>query len=120
MIVLKIDKVTGKAVKSFESVKDAAIDAQLRREQMTRHLKNRNIAPGLFYYRYGEDYDPLESFEGRQNRPVAVTDIDTGETVYFGCIKEVAEEYVIHKATVSVAIKRGSLVLSQYRMRWAR
>ena len=120
MRVLKIDKVSGGIVRSFETVKDAAADAGIRREQMSRHLKGKRLSPGMFYYRYADDYDPCETFEGRPNRPIAVTDTYTGETAYYGSASDVARKYIVTLSNVSYAIRHDNLVLGQYKMKWAR
>lgn len=119
--VLKANKITRQVEEAYPSIVSAAMSAGMRSKRMDDLCRKRNLPKGMSYYRYAEDFDPNESFEGKRNRPVVLLDTVSGERLWFGDRADCGERMGWSENRVSSSISSGSrsLLGGQYLARYA-
>lgn len=70
--VLEVDKITGAVVGEYRSACEADDSRGVQRTTTAHQCSARAIPKGRVCWRYADEYDACESYEGRKNRPVAV------------------------------------------------
>ena len=118
--VFRINKLTRDIEGVYPSVTSAARSAGMRGKRMDDLCRKRNLPPGTFYYRFADDFDRDESFEGKRNRPVVLVDASTGFKLWFADRAECAKTMGWSAARVSSSISSGqsSLLGGQYVARY--
>lgn len=91
--IVVADKVTMEVVGEYSTARDCASDTGMNDAVIIEIAKKRRVSRGPFIYRFAEDFDPNESFDGKYNRPVRVTDCETGESMGFHEISEADAHY---------------------------
>ena len=89
--VLKIHKITRQPIAIYKSASEAAKDAGIRDKRMRLMCNNKTLIPGVFYYRYIDDFNPNENFAGKQNCPVVLLDVVNGQHRWFGSMSECSQ-----------------------------
>lgn len=119
--VLKIHKRDRQVVDSYPTVTLAAEAAGMRRRRMEDLCMKRNLPAGSTYYRYADDFDPDESFEGKRNCPVELVDTITGDSLWFADQAGCATAACWSPTRVSSCICSGSssLLGDRYAARYA-
>ena len=114
--VFRINKLTRDIEGVYPSVASAARSVGMRGKRMDDLCRKRNLPPGAFYYRFEDDFDRDESFEGKRNRPVVLVDESTGSKLWFVDRAECAKTMGWSTARVSASISSGrsSLLGGQY------
>lgn len=120
MKVCKCDKLTMEAVAEYESVRECAERERVPHTTVEDNCLRRRVNRGRFVYRYAEDVDPLESFEGKRGRPVTVENLRTGETMDFYNVYEAAERFYAHPVTVRRHLVSGKPLFRDWAVRYAR
>ena len=94
--IVVADKVTMEVVGEYSTARDCASDMGMNDAVIIEIAKKRRLSRGPFIYRFAEDFDPNESFDGKYNRPVRVTDYRTGESMDFHELSEAEAHYQQH------------------------
>ena len=118
--VLVCDKLTMEVVKTYESMSRAAAREGRDASNFYWTLTKKRVGPGRFVYRYEEDYDPEETFEGRRHRPVLLFDKSTGQKAVFFDKKKLADSIFSSAKTIDLALKDGHLIAGRFALRYAR
>ena len=118
--VLMCDKVTMKVIRRFGSAKEAARKTGELRDSITRSCLKRHVSSGGIVWRYEDDYDPEETFEGKNNRPVEVSDTKDGTATVYCNINDAAYALAYCERFVNHAIRSGRLAGGRYLLSYAR
>lgn len=118
--VLAIDKMTMEVVGAFESVAAAARALGINGHTAWYCITNNGLTTGRVYLRYAWNYDPNESFEGLRNRPVLLTDTETGEKTAYASTGKVCEKLGASYTAVIDSINKGGRIKGRYKARWLR
>lgn len=118
--ILMCDKITMKVIKRFDSAGEAAKRTGEIRESIGRSCLKKHVSSGAVVWRYEEDYDPEETFDGKHNRPVEVVDTKDGAKTVYCNIGDAAYALVYCERAVNHAIRKGKLVGGRYKLGYAR
>lgn len=99
------DKITMQVLREYDSAQQAQLDLRIRVNQEAR---KRSVRHGRCVFRYADDYDANESFEGKYNRPVKCTHIESGMTATFYNLKSAAKAAGRDTTTIVKRIKNGN------------
>lgn len=110
-MVLECDKITMKIHRIWHSAVDAEKELGLGKTTIVRRCIEKRTTKGKYVYRYMDDYDPKESFEGKYHRPVLAIRIRDRQTYAFYSLDEAAEYLNVGKTHVSTAITSGKPIL---------
>lgn len=120
--IVKVSKLTGKIEKCFSTVTDAYIDAQnegwnIEYPSFLLSVKTKTCGGfrSLYLYRFKEDYEPHESYEGKKKRPVFVLDVLDGHKCYwYTSLLTASEALCVSESTVRSSIKKHTKILGRY------
>lgn len=118
--IFKCDKITMEVLGEYGSILEAAKASGVPYDVAYSGCKRKSVGCYPFVFRYAEDYDPNESFEGKFIRPVTVMDVEKGECVTFYSPNDAACQLYTSKDTIFRAIKRKEVVLGCYLIKYAR
>lgn len=119
--VYKCDKFDMSIVAKYPSATEACIQNGLRRARVSEIARDRLVDKGRYIYRYKNDYDPNESFEGKKNRPVLIGDFKTGKKFAACCIQEAADFMPISISSMQHAvIDSDMLICGRYKIKYLR
>lgn len=117
--ILKVDKITGETVALYKGVAHAQHENPYSFTNyygLLEHAKYKRLHLSRYVFRYVDDYNPRESFEGqRVNVPLRVSFggmiIDISGTLAVNCfyangIQDVARVFRVDRTIVSDAIRR--------------
>ena len=115
--VVLVDKVTGKAVRSYPSSAAAAHAEGYEPPTVTTAARLRIVPRGRFAWRYADEHDPRERFEGKCARPVAV--YEGGELLFVAdSVCDAARRLGASREGADAAIRRGKpLLFGRYSLR---
>lgn len=116
--VYRCDKITMEVVEIYRNTTDAQTGTE--ETHISGDCKARIVSKGRYVWRYEDDYDPNESFEGKRNRPVICGDYKKGRIFFFSSINVTSKALGLPKTTIFYAIKRNSKVENRYRFKYAR
>ena len=91
--VFECDKITMEIVRQWDSATDAEKELGFF---VAGSCCRKNVSKGKYVYRYEDDYDPNESFEGKHFRPVLVVDIATRKKQAFYSIEDISGKNAGH------------------------
>lgn len=103
--VVVCDKITMEIIEELPMMKDAAEIYGFKMKAIHKACQKRQVLKGRYVFRYAEDYDKYESFEGRRNRPVKMF-LD-GKAVMFYSIEEAAKNLNYSKSHIEHALCDG-------------
>lgn len=118
--VCKCDKLTMEVVAEYASIRECAERERMSHTTVEDNCLRRRVNRGRFVYRYAEDVDPLESFEGKSGRPVIAENLLTGESDGFYNVYEAAERFYVHPVTVRRHLASGEPLFREWAVRYAR
>lgn len=118
--VYKCDKVTMKILDRYDSIKDAAIAEGISYGMLVETLQCRAVGRRPYVFRYADDYDPFESFEGKRGRPVLMLDVVDGKVHTFNTLKDAADALLLDLSNVCKCMKKKAYVLGCYKLEYAR
>lgn len=118
--VYKCDKLSMKVVAEYPSAAAAARDNGLSPTGVAHAAKNKEITYGPYIYRYVEDYDPNETFEGRNNRPIICYDTKTKMAVVFVGTDKAAAALGVDVKRISCSMHAKTRLLGRYVFKFAR
>lgn len=116
--VYRCDKVTMEIVNVYPGVNAAAKAANTRSVQTS--CNHRRVSSDRYIWRYADDYDPNESFEGKYNRPVACIDAINNTITFYDTLAKAEKALFLGSGTVTRALRKDSLVLGRYKFKYAR
>ena len=116
--VYRCDKLTMKVLDKYANYREAESDTG--EYSVYGSCRYRRVGPYRHVWRFADDYDPNETFEGKRNRPVACGNIETESIVFYENITQAADKLGLEKGAIVLAMKRGSIVNSRYRFKYAR
>ena len=118
--VVMCDKPTMKVLDRFPSVLVASISTGIPIRRIEGACDKNQVSKGKFVWRYLDSYDPDETFEGRHNRPILVTDTETGEAKAYCSFGEAAKALYTNADYVSLCRSKGRLAYGRYEIAFAR
>lgn len=118
--VYKCDKKTMRIVEKYPSASEAARRNKLNPTSLGHAARTLSVTPGPYVWRYAEDYDPNEKFEGKHNRPVAVYDSITRTLAVFNRIEDAARAVGTRDSYIITAMKNQTMYKSRYVFKYAR
>lgn len=116
--VYRCDKLTMKVLDKYANYREAESD--MGEYSVYGACNDRRVGPHKHVWRFADDYDPNETFEGKKNRPVVCGNIETEKIVFYENAAQAAEKLGVQRQTITIAIYRGSLVSGRYRFKYAR
>lgn len=116
--VCRCDKVTMKIVKTYPSANTAVKATGDHGIPIACRL--RQVSNGRYIWRFVDDYDPNESFEGKYNRPVICEDITNNKITFYDTLAKAEKALFLDRGSIGGTMKRGFKVLGRYRFRYAR
>ena len=105
--VVQVDKATRRPLRAYGSVSEAARAAGMPRTSLERILRGRGMTSGPSYYRYADDFDPGEGFEGRRKRAVGAWAGGPRPARVFDDSAEAARAYRVEAVTIRKSIATG-------------
>lgn len=116
--VYRCDKVTMKILNTYPSVTDAIKTTGYK--GIYTSCQHRRVSSGRYVWRFVDDYDPNESFEGKHNRPVMCEDVKNNTTIIYDTLTKAEKALYLDRSVIENTLRKGSLTLGQYRFRYAR
>ncbi len=114
MSVVKVHKRTREIAKRYASYTEAAMDNGLSITSIQRSAKEKRVSYGDYCYRFEADFDPDEDFTGRNNCPVIVKDVKTGQVAWFGCVSIASEKLGTSMRHLYKCMKKGLKVRGRF------
>lgn len=115
------DKITMDIIRKYRTAYEAAKSENEPLSSVNMACRRRRVSRwGKTVFRFADDYDPNESFDGKQGRPVLVTDIATGKSKVFYTTQEAADVIFVSRDYIGNAAKNNWVVLKRYRLSYAR
>lgn len=105
--VIEVDKATRRPLRAYGSVSEAARATGTPRTSLERVLRDRGMSSGPSYYRYADDFDPAEEFEGRRRRAVGAWAGGARPARVFDDSAAAARAYRVETVTIRAAIATG-------------
>ena len=118
--VVKCDKLSMKVVSWYPSAWAAEKENGYRPSKVAQICERKRVPAGKFVYRYADEYDPNETFEGKFNRPVAMYDGVNESLSLLESLEKAAKAIGYHQSTVSVSMTNGTMVGRRYVFKYAR
>ena len=112
------DKITMEIVEIYLSAYDARM--VYGHSSIHNSCVNRAVNGDRYVWRYEDDYDPNESFEGKYNRPIMCGDYEKGRIFFFNSMQVASQALGLHKNVIYDAIKKNVKVKNRYRFKFAR
>ena len=110
----QMDKLTQECVGTV-SLSDIVQKEGLTRDGAMRHVKNKTLLPGRYYYRR---YPVRERFNpNAHNRPVEIV-LPSGRVRRFASVGKLASIELVSRQTVLDAIKDGTKLKGKYKIRY--
>lgn len=78
--VVEVDKLTRRVNRRFKSASECAQATGIPWSSLIERLRRKGLGDGRFYYRYVEEFDPAERFEGQRGCPVMAVN-ERGEAI---------------------------------------
>lgn len=101
--VYKCHKISMEVLEVYPSAADAARAYGMGHDSINKACRERRVTRKGYVWRYAEDYDPRESFEGRQNRPVVVYDAVSKAVGFYFSTREAANRLGVKMNTIEAA-----------------
>lgn len=114
------NKVTLEIVGVYSGVMDASRANGVSYSRIRSACDQRSVSDGRYIWRYAEDYDPNESFEGKCNRPVICVDMQTKKVMVFDTPKKADEALCFSRGRISESISEDTLVAGRFKFKYAR
>lgn len=106
--VVLVKKTTREVVKRYQSIRGASRASGIHYDQIFDQCNRRGLGGGYLYWRYEDDFDPNESFEGvRKNRPVLAVNKMTGHWVWFDSMADAGRHFFGNVHGAKKAMKSG-------------
>lgn len=118
--VVKCDKLSMRVVEMFESARDAEKKYGFHKNTVANICMKKTVSKGRFVWRFADEHDINETFEGKTYRPVEVLDGQTGERMYFESTQATAKAFGVPPIAVTQTLARDGKFLNRYALRYAR
>ena len=118
--IAKCDKITMEVLAEYATCTEAAEASGVSMNTICASCRNRAVGKFDYVWRYAEDVDPRESFEGKCNRPVLVGDYEKNTIRAYPTLSDAAMVLGVDDSTVSRAIRMYAMIKGRYRVRYAR
>ena len=118
--VVKCDKLTMRTVETYESASEADRRNGLKKGTVANCCRLKKVGFDDFVWRFEDEYDPNETFEGCHNRPIVLRNVETGEVYAFGSSRKAARALMIPGVAILAAIKSKEPLLGKYEADFAR
>ena len=118
--VYKCDKLSMEVLETYASANEADRAHGLGYGHVANCAKRRTVSFGPYVWRYADDYDPAESFEGKKNRPVAMLDTATHAAAVFTSPSAAAKAVGVPSGDVCCSIARKWAVRGRYVFKYMR
>ena len=105
---LKISKFDGSVIATYDNLSTAAkeSDSGLTYQAISLALKNQRLSTGLYFYRFADEYNGFESFEGKKHRPIFIQDIKTNQISWFESILALSKALFIPYWSIRTALSK--------------
>lgn len=115
------DKITMQVLREYGSTYEAARKEGESVSTVYPACRNRRVSRwGRVVYRYADDYDPDERFDGKSGRPIVAVDYFTKKRLFFYTAEDAAKYLGVHPGSVHAAIKEKRYITDRYRVGYAR
>ena len=118
--VVKCDKLSMKIVAEYPSAWEAEKANGYGPAKVAQICEKKSVSHGKHVYRYADEYDPNETFEGKFNRPVAMYDAERESLLLYESLGEAAKAIGYNQSTVSASISNGTMVGKRFVFKYAR
>lgn len=118
--VYKCDKLSMEVLEVYPSAREAEVAHGLSYGAVANQCQTRSVSRFGYVFRYADEYDPEETFEGKYNRPVAVKDCITKAVAFFPTLTEAREELGLTRSAISSSMSREYLLHGRYVAMYAR
>lgn len=118
--VYKCDKLSMEVLEVYTSASEADAAHGLPCGAVDSQCRKRRVGRTGYVFRFADDYDPNETFEGKYNRPVAVKDCITKAVAFFPTLTEAREELGFTRSAISSSMSREYLLHGRYVAMYAR
>lgn len=104
----KISKFDGSVIATYNNLSKAAkeSDSGLTYQAIGLALKHKRLSTGLYFYRFIDEYNGFESFEGKKHRPIFIKDIKTNQISWFESILALSKALFIPEWSIRTALSR--------------
>lgn len=104
----KIAKFDGSVIATYDNLSTAAkeSDSGLTYQAISLALKNQRLSTGLYFYRFADEYNGFESFEGKKHRPIFIKDIKTNQISWFESIIALSKVLFIPDWSIRTALSK--------------
>lgn len=119
-VVYKVDKYSMQVVEVYFGTYDAAVANEKKPSFVAQVCIDKTLTRDRWFYRYEEDYDDGESFEGKLNRPVAVYDSKAKVAGLFPCAQAAAKAAGVATSTMTHAIKKKTVIRDRFIAKYLR
>ena len=109
---LLVDKFSGLVVRHFDTEMEAAQFSNIRYHSLMETLRNKQVSPGRFIYRYPEDYKSNEMLDNR-SAPIIVRDLNGTYSVY-DSVTKASKKYGISANMIYKHIKNREPIIGRY------
>lgn len=117
--VVRVDKKTGEVLERFKSIYSAQ-RSEMGQLCVRQQCNNKTLGNKRYFYRYEEDYDPSENWEGKSRRPTWIIDGKTGLLIWARNRAAAADALGVSTQTLTDSTCRGYLIKGRYKVRLQR
>ena len=114
--VVQVDKRTREVIRRFSSAAEAERFFGYGRCSVVRACVKRRCGLNDWYFRYEEDFDPIEDIGGKPGCPVVSVDVDANKARWHANKAECAKALYVDRKTISRAVAKGKLIDGRYRV----
>lgn len=118
--VVKCDKLSMNVVAAYPSAMEAEKENGLKRSRVAQMCGKKSVSSGVHVYRYADEYDQNESFEGKFNRPVAMYDSANESLSLFENLQKASKAVGVCPSTISASMTNRNMVCERYVFKYAR
>lgn len=112
--VVAFNKATMDIVDVYNDAVECAEKNGIQVNSLHTILRNKSLMRGAVCFRYLDDFDVNESYEGKRYRPVVLTDTETGRRFCFYNASLASKALRVDPSSIYTSIVGGSKVLCRY------
>lgn len=118
--VVECDKITMEITGLWFSVAEAARCLGISRPCIQQRCRTKSVTPGKYVYRFLDDWDTDEQFEGKTNRPILIENVKNKNVHMFHDFHEAVDGMGYGITSLSISLNHNKLIDETFQVRYLR
>ena len=118
--VVKCDKLTMEVLETYPSARAAERAYGILHGNIAVACSRKVVSKGRFVWRFADEYDPDESFDGKLNRPVAMYDSLSETASVFESLTEAAKSIGYSNPAIVTSMTSKTMLGNRYVFKYRR